>query len=283
MHGASGQGLDAGLQLAERERGVHQLEHHRAVGDLRPQPRDGGRDDPPVVELHPLAGHQLGVPAPGVRRLGQQAGLVEQLVALEGEVRLPGLSLKAEQGRRPRRPRLADRTIGVRDPGADPRKDDVQRGPGRAQVLVGEQVVPAAPDAAARAVAGPGGQAEIADRDAAGVGVAVGVGERVQLLEEAELASGLLLGPVADGGLQRPVTGAQRSGRQPARVVHLEHARLAPDHGDDDRDHLGGHVFSWHYRAVCSTGSDASVASANSPTPRSGGTSSEVCTNTSPR
>ena len=65
------------------------------------------------------------------------------------------------------------------------------------------------------------GQAEVADRDrppADALGGAVAVGEGVELLDIAERMAGLLLDPLAQARLQRPVGALERSGRQAAAV-----------------------------------------------------------------
>ena len=53
-----GERLDAALQLQQRERIRHQLEHDRMVFDLGPQPGNSRRENPAMIEDHAAALHR---------------------------------------------------------------------------------------------------------------------------------------------------------------------------------------------------------------------------------
>ena len=92
----------------------HQLEHHRAVFQLGAQPRDRGGEDAAMVEAHRLAERR----ASGARerrfaavapRLLDQARLVEQLVAVEHLLLVPGLPPTPKHSAAARAGRARDR------------------------------------------------------------------------------------------------------------------------------------------------------------------------------
>jgi len=47
-----GQSFDRALQFQQGEGGSHQFKHHRPVFQLAAQPRDGGGENPAMVEQH---------------------------------------------------------------------------------------------------------------------------------------------------------------------------------------------------------------------------------------
>ena len=109
MQVPAGDRLDGALQFGEREFGRHQLEHHRAVFQLGAQPRDRGGEDAAVVEAHRLA--ERGQLARVQRRLAavaprflDQPRLVEQLVAVEHLLLVPGRAADAEAEPQPLAP-----------------------------------------------------------------------------------------------------------------------------------------------------------------------------------
>ena len=112
----AGDRLDRALQFGERELGRHQLEHHRAVFQLGAQPRDRGREDAAVVEAHrlaerrDLAARDRGLAAVAARLL-DQAGLVEQLVAVEHLLLVPRRAADAEAVPQPLAPAERPRRI----------------------------------------------------------------------------------------------------------------------------------------------------------------------------
>ena len=91
-----GDRLDAALQLQEREDGRHQLEHDGIVFDLRPHPRDAGREDAAMVADHRQAEPSTLAVLPRTARLGDQPRLVQKLVALEDEFLVPAASVEPE-------------------------------------------------------------------------------------------------------------------------------------------------------------------------------------------
>ena len=103
--------------LGQREFLRHQLEHHRPVFELGAQPRDRGRQDAAMIEAHRLAERrQLAARerrfAAVAPRLLDQAGLVEQLVAVEHLLLVPGRAADAEAQPQPLAP--AERAAGLR-------------------------------------------------------------------------------------------------------------------------------------------------------------------------
>ncbi len=87
------QSFDGALQLQQGEGRWHQLEDHRPVFDLGSQPRDPGSQDAAMVVAHRHARHGVGDrPA----RLGNQPGLMQQLIALQHEVLVPTVGAAAE-------------------------------------------------------------------------------------------------------------------------------------------------------------------------------------------
>src|SRR3990172_5096215 len=84
---SAGNRLNRALQLGQRERLVHQFEYHGPIFELRPEARDRGGEDAPVVEAHRYTRAARGLAvqdrppvAPG---LDHQTGVVEELVAVE--------------------------------------------------------------------------------------------------------------------------------------------------------------------------------------------------------
>ena len=125
--------LDGALQFGERELARHQLEHHRTIFEFGAQPRDRGREDAPVIVPHRLAQRgewpprQRGLAAVAPRLL-DQAGFVQQLVAIERFLFVPGAAAAAEAEPDPlapaeRAPRL--RLVGAGRPFLEHRQDDL--------------------------------------------------------------------------------------------------------------------------------------------------------------
>src|SRR5262249_21040960 len=93
--------LHGALQLGQGELARHQLEYDRTVFELGAQPRDGGGEDAAVIEAHRLAQPRHGLPRPRglaglAARLLDQAGLVEELVAVERLLFVPRAAAEPE-------------------------------------------------------------------------------------------------------------------------------------------------------------------------------------------
>ncbi len=193
-----------------------------------------------MIATHALSGC-AGLAAPARGRLGDQARLPEEFVALQHQIGLPGASLQAE-GDRATLPALGV----VRHPVAQ-QATHVVRGRGRTAILPGQQRVPAAPASERGGQGRRAGQAEVGHRDGApGDAAAVAIGEGVELFQETQLQAGLLLDPGPDGGLQRPVAGEQRTRGQPRLVADGEDDGLAVGQRHDHGQDLGGGRFAAH-------------------------------------
>ena len=98
-----GQRLDGALQLEQGEVGRHQLEHHRPVFDLGPQPGDGGGEDAAVVVQHRVAGHRhRGVDAETPRPPAPTRPRTASRSAAGPGPRSRAMSVESEGQRRPR-------------------------------------------------------------------------------------------------------------------------------------------------------------------------------------
>src|SRR5947207_1980283 len=112
-----GNRLDGALQLGQRELARHQLEHDRAVFELGAQARDRGREDAPVVEAHGFAERREGLARERrltavAARLLDETGVVEELVAIEHLLLVPGGAAGAKAQPQPLTP--AERAAGLR-------------------------------------------------------------------------------------------------------------------------------------------------------------------------
>ena len=183
MQRQAGDRLGGGLQFGQGEGLGHQVEQHRPVFELAAQTAQAGGEDAAVVRGHGPAGRggrRRMVLVAG--RLGDQPGLIQQLVALQHPALVPAM------GRRAVAPVF-------------PREDVEDGGPAR----LGQ-----------RYVGGVGRQGQIADGNLApSLGARCGAGagptqvaEGVKLLDEAEAKAGLGRNEVA----QRPFEGAVARG-----------------------------------------------------------------------
>ena len=178
-------------------------------------------------------------------RLGNEARLEKQFVALQHELLVPRPPVEAEGDRGALQPVVPKVGIGRRlDPVAQPRLQPLLDDGGRAEAMIlpGKIGIPARP---ARFIFAGGrllaGQAKIADRDdlLAGAG-AVLVGEGVELLDIAERQPGLPLDPGAQARLQRAMFDLERPRRQRALVLNGQDARIAVGHRDEHGDEVRG-------------------------------------------
>ena len=103
-----GQRLDTALQLQERKCFRHQFEHHRTIFNFGPQPGYAGGENAAVIEDHRLARARQrvgcgtltkGPRRPSAYRLRDEPRLVEQFVALQDELLVPGAAAEAEGDR----------------------------------------------------------------------------------------------------------------------------------------------------------------------------------------
>src|ERR1700681_1603641 len=97
----SGDRLDRPLQFGQRKFLRHQFEHDRAVFQLGAEPRDGGRENPAVIEAHRLAERGERLPrecgfASVAPRFFEEARFIQELVALKHFFLVPGRALDAE-------------------------------------------------------------------------------------------------------------------------------------------------------------------------------------------
>src|SRR5215813_3861645 len=93
--------LHRALQLGEGELARHQLEYDGTVFELGAQPRDRGGEDAAVIEAHRLAQPGRGLPrqrgfAAVAARFLDQAGLVDELVAVEHLLLVPRAAAERE-------------------------------------------------------------------------------------------------------------------------------------------------------------------------------------------
>src|SRR5690606_33312060 len=109
----AGDRFDGPLQFGQGELLRHQLEYDRTVLELAAQAADGGHQDASVIESHrpaewdePLAGDRVRPPVAG--GLLDETGRIEQLVALECALLVPGNVALAEGKRE---------AIAAREPG----------------------------------------------------------------------------------------------------------------------------------------------------------------------
>ncbi len=147
--------FDGALELQQGELRRHQLEEHRAVFDLGPEPRNAGGEDAAMVVAHRHARHGLDArwrrAVPFLQGFRYQARLVEQLIALQDQILVPVLHAVAEIDVDPL-PALApaarngvDRCIGpCRQAAAGSAVRPAASGPA-APVLPGEIAIPALP------------------------------------------------------------------------------------------------------------------------------------------
>ena len=122
-------GFNGALQLPQREVGRHQLEHDGTILDLGTQAGDRGGENAAMVVAHRLARHGIGDGPARLSCFGHQRRLVEQLVALQGELLVPaGFGEKLLD---PPAPRSLGLTIAcLADPALEARQDarDVRAG-----------------------------------------------------------------------------------------------------------------------------------------------------------
>ena len=241
-----------------------------------------------MIVAHRHARHGIGC---RMSRLGHQASLEEQLIALQHQVLVPGLGAIAEAHLDPLLPLPPARRIAAAlRPRCQSRQDglgDQRRGAGP-PVLPGEIAVPAPPFriacAGRQAFAG---ETEIADRHDALPSVRgrpVAVGEGVELLDIAQRMVGLSFDPGAQAALQRRMFGRKGSGRQERAVLQRQHQRLVRRQGDQhciefDGNGVGGRGRRRHVgRIMHEPGATGRLVSlCPCPLPPSSGRSIRAC------
>src|SRR5579859_697991 len=259
VQAAASERLDRALQVQQGEGGRQQLEHDRAIFDLGAQARDAGGEDAAMVMGHRLARHQpVGGNRAGACRLRHQAGLIEQLEALQHQILVPAALGGAEGHRGALQPLAAERRLArLLGPGGEPRQDQVGHQPvgPAAPILPRKIAVPVLPRRLRRGRTGFARQPQIAERyhPVAVARRAVAVGEGVELLDIAQRLVRLRLDPGAQAQFERAVILLQRPRRQ--RVVDHQHARLVRRDGDHDGaqfqpQRLGDRIDRGH-RTLC--------------------------------
>ncbi len=193
--------------------------------------------------LRPWTGAAPASPSPRPR-FRDQAGFVEQFVALEHEFLVPRAAVGAEGRGDPIGAIVpqggAGRGFGKSAQGGQDHRVD-HRGNADTAVFPRQIEIPILP---ARLVARTGralaGQAEIADRDDAlfGPKAAVAIREGIKLFDIADGMMRLPFDPGAQTRLQGTVRQFERAGGQQAGVLQGQHTRLAARHGDEDGDQI---------------------------------------------
>jgi hypothetical protein len=85
------------LQLQQGEFRRHQFENHGTVFDLGAQPRDSGCENAAVIAGHGPAGNDGRGICPVTHGFRNQAGLVQQFIALQYQFLVPFALIEAER------------------------------------------------------------------------------------------------------------------------------------------------------------------------------------------
>lgn len=234
----SGDRLDGPLQFEKGESLWQNLENDRPVLDFGAEPGRGGGEDPPVVPLHRYPGGERRGRFSGItRRLCHQPRLIEQLIAGEDELLVPGQASLAETHLDPLPP--LGHALGPQ--GEAGGKACGESPPfGAALILPGKIPVPVLPRRPRQRPA-LAGQGQIGDGNGARPCRPVAVGKCVELLDIAEGMAGLRLDPGPQPRLQGAVPGLERARGQTRPLASGEDARRVigdrDDHGDQFHPH----------------------------------------------